>query len=528
MENEVEMNETTDFFDADLVEANISAETLSLVSAKQAIKLEVIPIGYDSEENLMLVTSSPQTLKSQNTLSRRLNKRCRLIFGKEENIRSALVKYYNYEVGRRGNIFAGIRERGTDSSPLAMEVERTIRDAMELGASDIHYLPFSGGIYVQFRINGHLIDYTEKYQFEAEDALPVINIIKGKDTSGNADAAKVNVPNRGSYIDRYGDTLVDVRIATVPIGSEGNIQKAILRLLPQRKKLVKLDNIGYTKGDLRAIKNTLFKSATGLFINSGPTGAGKTTSLYAQINYVLDTAGEPLHVMCIENPIEIKDERFTQVQVREAEQENLQMLPNRILKVGLRSDPDIFLYGEIRDKEDAVVAIEASTTGHRVFTTVHASNCIKTITRLLDLEVSKMSLLSELRMIISQRLVGLLCPNCSKPHKLTEEERKILSEEEIEKLTSFNSRVMERGSKEESAKCPHCNGTGLIGRTAVAEYVIFDTALRDALLNQKSFQEVATLLEEHGFSSMWDKGLYAVRNGWIELKELIQTVGKDT
>ena len=144
MENEVEMNETTDFFDADLVEANISAETLNLVSAKQAIKLEVIPIGYDSEENLMLVTSSPQTLKSQNTLSRRLNKRCRLIFGKEENIRSALVKYYNYEVGRRGNIFAGIRERGTDSSPLAMEVERTIRDAMELGASDIHYLPFSG------------------------------------------------------------------------------------------------------------------------------------------------------------------------------------------------------------------------------------------------------------------------------------------------------------------------------------------------------------------------------------------------
>ena len=287
-----------------------------------------------------------------------------------------------------------------------------------------------------------------------------------------------------------------------------------------------MDSIGYMPQDLRMIKNTLFKSATGLFINSGPTGAGKTTSLYAQINYVLESAGELLHVMCIENPIEIKDERFTQVQVREAEQENLQMLAKDILKVGLRSDPDIFLYGEIRDKGDAVVAIEASTTGHRVFTTVHASNCIKTITRLLDLEVSKMSLLSELRMIISQRLVGLLCPYCSKPHTLTEEEIKILSEEEINFLKNVNLR--ERGSAEEVTKCSECHGTGLIGRTAVAEYVIFDMELRDALLNQRSFQEVATLLKSHGFKSMWEKGLYAVQNGWIELKELIQAVGKET
>ena len=451
---------------------------------------------------------------------------CVLDYDGGDKVRSALKKYYGYDGTRQGDIFAGVQERNLDSSPLAMEVERSIRDAMELGASDIHYLPYSGGIYVHFRINGHLMDYTSRYDFQATDSLQVTNIIKGKDTSGNADASKVNLPNRGSYMDRYGDTPVDVRMATVPIGTEGSNQKVNLRLLPQKQGGVKLDSIGYMPQDLRMIKNTLFKSATGLFINSGPTGAGKTTSLYAQINYVLESAGELLHVMCIENPIEIKDERFTQVQVREAEQENLQMLAKDILKVGLRSDPDIFLYGEIRDKGDAVVAIEASTTGHRVFTTVHASNCIKTITRLLDLEVSKMSLLSELRMIISQRLVGLLCPYCSRPHTLTEEELKVLSEEEINKLENANLKA--RGSREEVEKCPHCRGTGLIGRTAVAEYVIFDMELRDALLNQRSFQEVATLLQQHGFMSMWDKGLYMVQRGWIELKELIQAVGKET
>ena len=518
MENEVTIYEPN----------KIPAEILKLVKAEQAVKYGIVPQGYDDENNLILLTNNPQTLKNETSLSRKLKMPCVFFYDEEDKVRSALEKYYGYDGLRRGDIFAGMQERNLDSSPLAREVERSIRDAMELGASDIHYLPYSGGIYVQFRINGHLMDYTERYNFQAADALPVVNIIKGKDTSGNADASKVNLPNRGSYMDRYGDTPVDVRIATVPIGSEGNNQKTNLRLLPQKKTLVKLDNIGYMPHDLRMIKNTLFKSATGLFINSGPTGAGKTTSLYAQINYVLESAGEPLHVMCIENPIEIKDERFTQVQVREAEQENLQMLAKDILKVGLRSDPDIFLYGEIRDKGDAVVAIEASTTGHRVFTTVHASNCIKTITRLLDLEVSKMSLLSELRMIISQRLVGLLCPYCSKPHTLTEDEIKILSEEEYQMLTNPNLKLMARGSREERDKCPHCHGTGLMGRTAVAEYVIFDMELRDALLNQKSFQEVATLLKSHGFQSMWEKGLNMVQKGWIEFKELIQAVGKET
>jgi len=281
----------------------IPAEILNLVKAEQAIKFGIVPQGYDDEDNLILLTNSAQTLKNPKKMSQILQIPCVLYHDEGDKVRSALEKYYGYAGTRQGDIFAGIQERNTDSSPLAMEVERSIRDAMEMGASDIHYLPFSGGIYVQFRINGHLMDYTERYNFQPKDALQVVNIIKGKDTSGNADASKVNLPNRGSYMDRYGDTPVDVRIATVPIGSEGNNQKTNLRLLPQKKTLVKLDNIGYMPRDLRMIKNTLFKSATGLFINSGPTGAGKTTSLYAQINYVLETAGEPLHVMCIENPI---------------------------------------------------------------------------------------------------------------------------------------------------------------------------------------------------------------------------------
>ena len=132
--------------------SEIPAEILKSVTAEQAIKFGILPIGYE-EENLLLLTNSQQTLKSQKSLSRELKRSCALEFDNGDKVRSGLVKYYGFEGTRRGDIFAGVQERNLESSPLAREVERSIRDAMEVGASDIHYLPFSGGIYVQFRIN---------------------------------------------------------------------------------------------------------------------------------------------------------------------------------------------------------------------------------------------------------------------------------------------------------------------------------------------------------------------------------------
>ena len=523
-------DEAENRFSKDLISENIPAEIIGAISAENAIRHNIIPLKYDEDGVLVLVTNSPRTIKYIKTISNELGIECRLLTEEEgsENVRNALGKYYGYEGTHRGNVFAGVRETDSDSSPLKRRVETMLMDGVEAGASDIHILPYSDGIYVHFRVNGRLENLSEKYNFEANEGLAVTNIIKGMDTSGNADASKVNVPNNGAFTVRHGEIQVNVRIATTPVGSESSAQKTVLRLLPQQKTRKELSEMGYTNRDLRVIKNTLFKNATGLFINSGPTGSGKTTSLYAQMDYVYRTAEEKLNVITIEDPIEIRDERFTQIQVRDAEQENLRMTARDILKASLRSDPDMILYGEIRDKEDAIVAVEASTTGHKVFTTVHASNCIKTITRLLDLEVSKMSLLSELRMIISQRLIGYLCPFCSQMHELTTEEKEILTKRELGMILENNVMLMEIGEERKRAQCPHCNGKGIVGRTAVAEYVVFDTELRDALYNQQSFREVTTILQDRNFKTMWDKGLFMAMNGWVEFKEVIQTIGRDS
>ena len=161
MENEIEIYNPDE----------IPAEILHLVKTEQAVKFGIVPQGYDDENNLVLMTNNRQTLKGQKKLSQVLQMPCVIYYDDGDKVRSGLEKYYGYDGTRQGNIFAGIQERNVDSSPLAMEVERSIRDAMEMGASDIHYLPFSGGIYVQFRINGHLIDYTEQIQFQVTQKM---------------------------------------------------------------------------------------------------------------------------------------------------------------------------------------------------------------------------------------------------------------------------------------------------------------------------------------------------------------------
>lgn len=519
------------FIDYDLTEKDIPEDILSLIDRETAIKYRILPLGY-TNTGFLIVTDSTKTIKNRSTIDNYFKERdfkgfVDIALTEPDNLQAALVKFYKFNSEDRRSLLVGVQTEGDDDMGSLRSIMRMmLRDAITAKASDIHIRPAPTAIYVHFRVNGHLIDMTAKYDLRPSLAMAIINICKSFDTSRNADMSMMNMPTRGSFTMAVkSDEVVDFRLSTVPLDDASGNQKVNFRLLPQTKRRISLDTIGYQPDDLMIIKQTLYKNATGLFINSGPTGSGKTTSLYGQIYYVYNANGEPLHVMTIENPIEIKEELFTQVQVRaDAEQENLRLTANDILTVGLRQDPDVFLFGEIRNEEDADAAIKASTTGHKVFTTVHASNCIKTITRLLDLNVSRVSLLSEIQLIISQRLVGLLCPKCSKKHILTEIEKSLLSPEEYAYLTDSTADLREKGDKKAIQACD-CS-FGLTGRTAVAELVVFDMELRDLLLDKSKFSEVAALLDKKGFKNMWQKGLPLVHDGKIELSELIHVVGK--
>ncbi len=513
-----------------LYEQTIPDDIKKLVSVESVGKYHLIPLCKDGS-TLIVVTDNDQVFKNLGFFENLIGMPLKPLFAETENLRLGMNKHYNVSYFQPRGIDESISSSvEIDLTPLRRLVKDMLQDAANDDASDIHILPHSFGVYVFFRINGQLIDVSDVYHFDRSEALNLINVIKQLDTSRQADPSRTFMPDNGSFYIQRGDIKIAIRMATIPIGPDRNgMQKVNLRLLPQTSSRITLDQIGYQDNDLNAIKDVLFRSASGLFLNSGPVGSGKTTSLYAQIYYLLDSLNINQNVITIDNPIEIREERFTQVQVHRSKSEDTNLTEEQILAVGLRSDPDMFLYNEIRTSHDATVAIEASTTGHRVFSTVHASDCIKTIQRLLDLNVSKISLLSEIKLIISQRLVGLLCPDCKVPHTITEEERAVLSDEEYARLTAPGVVIYEQAPFTPGIRtCPNKKCTyGLIGRTAVAEYVIFDNDIRDTLLTNHTFHDIEVALEKHKYVPMWEKGLDLVLSGNIALKELISVIGKE-
>ena len=519
-----QMRESGIRYDQSLAEQTIPADVLAMVSRDLATKYHLLPM-FKSGETLTIVTDTAEVFKNQQQIEKQIGCSIRPLIAQADNVKQGLYQHYGIESYRSITANSG-GDRNEDITPLKGKCTSLLQNAAAAKASDIHILPFSGGVRVEFLVDGHLIDMTDTYAFAPEEAINITNIFKTM-TEGQAESNRINMPDSGSFIFYHGTTPIFVRLATCPVGSNANgAQTTILRLLPQGNKKISIEEIGYLKDDLDLIRNTLFRSANGLFLNSGPTGSGKTTSLYAQIDFIYKNAGEPKTVITIDDPIEIREEKYVQIEVHEAAVDDSSLTKAKIMKFALRADPQIILYNEIRDKEDAIIALQASATGHPTFATVHASNCIKTISRLLDLEISKVTLLSELKMIISQRLVGCLCPHCSKPHTLTEQEKAVLSETEIKALEGPNSRLMERGSIEERRACKHCHN-GLIGRVAVAEIVVFNDEIRDALLNQRSFSSIRKVLADHGFKDMWTKGLPMVMSGRVELQEVIHEIGKE-
>lgn len=523
------------WFEKSLVGLKLPKDLIALVPGDIALQYHIIPVRLD-KNGLNVVTDNVSVLQDYDQLQRTLKRDFHVKMTSGENIKQALSTYYadasRSRTSTRVERIQKEQNSADSTAPLRRKVDDLLNFCIDMGASDLHVLPYSDGIYIQLRINGSVIDYPDKFSFLPSESTAVVSILKGFDTGNNADATNNLMPQHGSFERTRNKVIIECRMETVPVGGrvgEESRQKVNIRFLPQGQKLKTLDSI-YTGEDLHTIKQVLYRGGSGLFLNAGPVGTGKSTALYAEIDYLWKLAqqeGHQLIVYTIENPIEIRDERFTQTQVRYASDERTNLTPEKLLASSLRSDPSIVLYGEIRDAGDADVAMKASQTGLKMFSTIHAGDCVRTINRLMDLNVSTMSLLAELRIIICQRLIGTLCPECSQEHHLTEEEREILSDEELKYLERPDVHLRERGSAQRRAACqnPNCKD-GITGRVAVVEYVVFDNEIRDALLSHNDFHTIQDVLRKHNFQSMWDKGFRLACHGKMELSEIIQKIGK--
>jgi general secretion pathway protein E len=365
-------------------------------------------------------------------------------------------------------------------------VDDLLKKAVESGASDVHFEPTTSGLVVQFRLDGVL---------STVETLPKIlseNIISRLKVLGELLTYRNDIPQEGRMKagSEYNDVIFDQRLAIFPT-IHG--QRAVVRLFYKHEELTQLDQLGFSKNILTALKTIAAKNQ-GLLLLTGPAGSGKSTTLAALLRYILKSfSGKS--IVALEDPVEIRIEGVTQVQITP----HGQMTFPTALRSLLRQDPEVLMLGEIRDAETAKIAIEAGLTGHLLMSTMHSGTPAGAILRLLEMGIEPYQLTSSVSAVLNQRLVRKLCKRCKKKN---------------EKTGFF-----------ESAGCDECFNTGHKDRILIAEIVQLDSQLRKAILAKADLDKLENVLESKGHTNMLQDGRRLVSDGIITQKELNKACG---
>ena len=390
----------------------------------------------------------------------------------------------------------------TDSemSPIIKLVDTIIYNAMESRASDIHIETRERDVQVKFRIDGALYAKVDPIDIAFHQTL--ISRIK---VMSELDIAERRVPQDGRFRVRYKGRTVDFRVSIMPTVYG---EDAVIRILDKEQinesfKNLNLDVVGFDAEDLRRFR-LYIKEPYGMVLVTGPTGSGKTTTLYAALNEIRN---EEDKIITIEDPVEYQLHGIVQIPVNEKKG----LTFARGLRSILRHDPDKIMVGEIRDEETAQIAIQSALTGHLVFTTVHANNVIDVIGRFLNMGVEPYNFVSSLNCVLAQRLVRLLCHFCKRPYRPTDQELQEsgMRPEDINDKTIFRN-----------VGCDACNHTGYRGRTAIHELLDMSDRIREMIVERRPGSEIRRQAEKEGLSSLRESAVKKVYSGVTTLYEI--------
>jgi type II secretory ATPase GspE/PulE/Tfp pilus assembly ATPase PilB-like protein/CheY-like chemotaxis protein len=377
-------------------------------------------------------------------------------------------------------------------------LDAIIEDALARRASDIHIEPSETGLLVRFRLDGVLADVRHVPRDTTGPLMSRLKVMAGLDI---ADRMRPQ-DGRASVVFEGGG--VDLRISTLPLGSAG--EKAVIRLLSSSATNADLGSIGFTTGERQRFER-LLRLTEGMVLVTGPTGSGKTTTLYSALRLIKTQAS---NLVTVEDPIEYRLEGVNQVQVHEKSG----LTFAAALRSILRQDPDVVLVGEIRDAETANIAIKASMTGHVVLSTLHTNDAVSAVSRLLDIGAESGSLAGALKGILAQRLVRRLCTSCCQPDSLEDlqvEFQYLLAEHDSSRLRK-------------AVGCPACRHTGYKGRTIVPEVLVVSPEIQRAIARGADGPELTALVRKAGMRSLWEAGLERVITGITSLHELLDNV----
>lgn len=384
-----------------------------------------------------------------------------------------------------------------EEAPVVKLVDLIIRQAIDERASDIHIEPFKDRISLRYRIDGKLYEIPPPAKHLH---LPIVSRVK---ILAKLDIAEKRLPQDGGFLVRIEERPIDLRVSSIPtIYGE----KVVLRILDRSQVVLDLQQLGFTGKTLEDIRRAC-SQPYGLVFLTGPTGSGKTTTLYAILNGLKDPTK---NVVTIEDPVEYKLDGINQVQVKP----EIGLTFASALRSFLRQDPDVMLVGEVRDLETAQICIRSALTGHLVLSTLHTNDAPSAITRLMDIGIESYMLAPSILMVVAQRLIRKLCPDCKEAY-----------EPEADKLkdTPVKAELLYRAKG-----CARCNNTGYKGRSSIAEVMIANDEVRE-LINQKaSFQKIREVARKAGMQTLYEASMQKVQEGTTSLEEALSaTLGVD-
>ena len=384
-------------------------------------------------------------------------------------------------------------------APIIRLINGLIAEAVRLSASDVHVEPFEDRVAVRFRIDGVL---QETASLSPRLAAPLVSRIK---VMARLDIAEKRVPQDGRLTLTLGGKGIDVRVSTLP--SRGG-ERVVLRLLDKESARFTMDELGMGAETLADFKKAL-SQPNGVILVTGPTGSGKTTTLYAGLNLLND---QTRNILTVEDPVEYAVPGIGQTQVNA----KVGMTFAAGLRAILRQDPDVVMVGEVRDRETAEIAVQASLTGHLVMSTVHTNSAVAAIARLRDMGVESYLLASTVSAIVAQRLVRRLCPHCKEAYEPDEAERRLLGLAEGE-----------AGMLHRPVGCGHCKGLGYSGRRGVYELVVIDDEIRSLIHDDAREADIA----RRAFQSrdtLYQAGVKLAREGVTSLAEVMRVCREES
>lgn len=493
----------------DLQSIVADSEAIAMIPEEMARRLRVVPVSYDALRRVLKVALADTfDIVALDRISAHLGGAAEVVpvLAAEADIENSIDRFYGYELSVDGILneietgeldYRSLAAQSNEySQPVVRLVNALLSDAVKRGASDIHFEPEQGFLRFRYRIDGVLRQVRSLHKNYWSALAVRVKVMAG------LDIAESRLPQDGRISLSMSGRQVDFRVSTLPTLHGENI---VLRVLDRQKGIVALDQLGLGEADLAALKG-MVERPEGLILVTGPTGSGKTTTLYSILQYL---NSESVNIMTLEDPVEYPTSMIRQTSANAGARLGF---ADGIRSI-LRQDPDIILVGEIRDEDTAAMAVRAAMTGHQVFTTLHSNSAVGAIPRLLDIGVRPEILAGNIIGAIAQRLVRKLCSECKEPAEMKRPQSANCIRDADDRLIVYRP-----------VGCPACAGQGYRGRMALMEILPFDPDLDELIARRGTSRELHGMAVAKGFRPLAEAGKSSVIQGKTSLAEVARVV----